>query len=99
LALTVLAKDKGYELVCCTDCNAIFVLAELYPGFGIPDNRIDRLYKPVLDGRIFQGYDGEIHVCGMHSLLWSGHRLSTSDFQVLPKAQRIYREAPRTTLS
>jgi hypothetical protein len=90
-ALIALAARKGYELVCATAWNGIFVTRELYGLVGISDNRIDRLYRPMQDGRIFHGYDGTVHVTGMDRLCWTEHpRLTSADFQVLPDATRLY---------
>jgi len=93
LALIHLAKDKRYELVCATFCNAFFVKAEKYALFGIENNSINAMYTPPQNGRIFQGYDGTIHVVGMDRLLWKGGRRVTSeDFQVLPQSSRFFED-------
>ncbi|WP_155986120.1 hypothetical protein [Thioalkalivibrio sp. AKL10] len=93
LALILLARMKGYELVCCTKCNALFVKSDLFGCFDIPSNSIWSLYSPVCDGRIFHGYDSTVYVCGMEKLIWSGVKVSSGDFQVLPRALREYRDA------
>lgn len=94
LALIELGKRKGYELAVCTEWNALFVRREALSRLGIVDNFIGRLYRPLQDGRIFQGYDGSIHVVGMDRLLWKDQMpLDAEDFQVLPKALRTCREA------
>ncbi len=90
LALIQLGKIKGYELICCTRWNAFFVLQELYPTFNIEKNSIFHMYRPVMDGRIFHGYDAHIYVVGMSRLLWHNVQISTDDFQVLPKALRKF---------
>lgn len=95
LALIFLAAEKGYELICCTQSNAFFVRSELYPIFEIPSNFIFHLYRPVADGRIFHGYDSQIHVVGMDKLLWSEIALSSDDFQVLPRSLRRFGDAQR----
>lgn len=89
-ALTRLAKQKGYALACCTSWNAFYVKKEHFPKLGIKDNRIGTLYQPVLDGRIFQGYDGSIHVIGMPQMLWVEKTLSSEDFQVIEPEERMY---------
>lgn len=94
MALVLLGKEKGYELICCTPWNAFFVRKELYPEFGMPDNSINSLHKPIVDGRIFYGYDSYIHIAGMPTLLWSGVRVSSEDFQVIPQSIRRFSEAP-----
>ena len=96
LALVLLGKKKGYELAVCTDFNAFFVKAENLGRLGVTNNFISNLYKPVLDGRIFQGYDGTIHVVGMNRLFWQGGaRLGSEDFQVLPKSMRVWKDAQK----
>jgi hypothetical protein len=95
LALVSLGKQKGYELAVCTDWNAIFVKREKLSALGVNDNSIARLYAPVQDGRIFQGYDGSIHVVGMDRLLWRNIPLNSEDFQILPKALRVFGDAQR----
>ena len=96
LALVILGKQKGYELAACTDWNAFFVKQEKLPVLGIENNFINRMYAPMQDGRIFQGYDGSIHVVGMHTLMWKGGiPVSSDDFQVLPKAIRVWGDAQR----
>ena len=42
--LVQLGKEKGYELVCHTGSNCIFVLNEDFPKFEIEDNSISKLY-------------------------------------------------------
>ena len=94
-ALDHLAYEKGYKLVCATDFNAIFVRTEYFPVFGIQDNSLDALYQPKMNGRIFHGYDGTIHVVGMPGLMWHGVALSSADFQVLPQSLRVFGDAQR----
>jgi hypothetical protein len=89
-ALVRLGKAKGYELICCTEWNAFFVVREHYGLFGIPNNHVSSLYVPVTDGRIFHGYDGTVHVIGMPSLLWHGLSLEFEDHQVLPVGMRKF---------
>ena len=42
--LVQLGKEKGYELVCHTGSNCIFVLNEDFPKFKIEDNSLSKLY-------------------------------------------------------
>ena len=74
-ALIELGKSKGYELVCATQCNGLFVRAEDFPTFDIADNSIDAMYAPHMDGRLFHGFDSRVHTIGMPYLLWDyqGH--------------------------
>lgn len=93
LALIVLGKEKGYELVCCTGWNAFFVRAEHYPLFGIRSNAIFDLYKPVCDGRIFHGYDSFVYTTGMPRLMWAGVGVQSGDIQILPPSMRRFGDA------
>lgn len=96
LALIILAKQKGYELAVCTEWNAFFVKKEKFSILGIENNFISNIYTPLQNGRIFQGYDSSIHVTGMDRLLWKGGvAVSSEDFQVLPKATRVWEDAQR----
>lgn len=95
LALIMLGKEKGYELICCTGWNAFFVRAELYSEFGIPDNSIEAMYRPYMDGRIFHGFDSYIYVVGMSKLLWSRVEVSSEDFQVMPQSTRRFGDSQR----
>jgi len=95
LALIFLGKQKGYELICCTEWNAFFVPKESFDVFNIRDNHINYMYSPSCDGRIFHGYDSYIHVVGMDKLMWSGHSVDSGDFQVLPSASRRFVDAQR----
>ena len=95
LALILLGKEKGYELICCTSWNAFFVRKDLFALFEISDNSIQCLYQPYLDGRIFHGYDSQVYVVGMPMLLWSGLHVSSDDFQVLPQSARRYSDSQR----
>lgn len=89
-ALIDLAKAKGYELVCATDWNGIFVAAEEFPRFGIADNGIDALYAPVCDGRVFHGYDGTIYTAGMPGMLWREQAIAADALQIVPAEARFY---------
>jgi len=97
LALIMLGKSKGYELVCCTKFNAFFVLLEEFNKFQISSNSIWTMYKPLQDGRIWHGYDSYVYVDGMPSLGWSRQKtdLTNDDFQVLPESLRRFGDAQR----
>lgn len=89
LSLVDLGKKKGYELVATTSFNAIFVRSELKVGTAVGE--AFAAHKPVLDGRIFQGYDGTIFVVGMDKLLWLDIPVTSDDFQILPRSAREWR--------
>ncbi|MFA6543752.1 MAG: hypothetical protein WCS99_04955 [Limisphaerales bacterium] len=90
-ALAKLGKSKGYELICITDKNAIFVAAKDYARFNIPDNspaamRDDSKYRLTL----FQLYDGTLVLDGCNRLVWHKLPLGRFQLQVLPKLLRHY---------
>ena len=60
LAITKLARIKGYSLVACTLANCIFVRDDLFAKFGITDNSVDSLMPK--DGLTFvsRNFAGEI---------------------------------------
>jgi Methyltransferase FkbM domain len=84
-AVVKLAKEKGYELVCVTNCNAIFVDAQYFPAFEITDNSIETL-RLDLDQvtYLFIGFDGKVFLSGRQKLPWHGISIEPSDVQVLP---------------
>jgi len=90
LALTALGKQKKYELIAATECNAIFVTADQFPAFNIFDNDIDAMYNPLHAGRVFQGFDGTIFTAGMPRLIWHQRAINAEDLQVLPPSDRRY---------
>jgi hypothetical protein len=89
LALVQLGKQKGYELICATSCNAIFVLSEYYPLFNLPSNHVTRLWSSGT-GRIFHGYDSYVYISGMPRLLWSNTTVNSEDLQILPASLRKF---------
>jgi hypothetical protein len=93
LALVLLAKAKGYELIASTGFNAFFVTRDEYWKLSIESNHISNIHAPPHDGRIFQGFDSTIFVTGMERLIWSDVTLTQEDFQVLPQAARRFKDA------
>lgn len=89
-ALIELGRVKGYELVATTACNAFFIVKEEFSKFGIEDNSIDAIHKPVCEGRIFHGYDGTLYTIGMPKLFWNEHekRIAHDELQVLTEESR-----------
>ena len=85
-ALVKLGRSKGYELVCATLTNAIFVDENYYPLFGIQDNSIESLRNDKsLITHIFSGYDGTVFIRGYGKNPWYGIPYKESRFQLLPK--------------
>ena len=95
LALILLGKNKGYELVCCTGWNAFFVCKEYFDKFELKSNSIWHIYKPILDGRIWHGFDSHIYVHGMTKFLWNPTNLTNDDFQILPESLRKFGDSQR----
>ncbi len=73
LALTRLAREKGYELVAATVANALFVRSEYFAAFGIEDNSPVALRSDEsLVTYIFNGMDGTVFIRGYGKLGWHG---------------------------
>jgi len=91
-ALVELGKSKKYELIAVLGVNAFFVTAELFPQFGLADNRVETLWTE-RDGvtYFFAGYDGQIFLRGCRKLPWQeGTPLHEAQVQVLPAFLRRY---------
>lgn len=83
-SLVALGKSKGYELACVTTYNAIFVENESFGELRIGDNSIDAMYHPLMDGRIFHGYDAKIFTVGMDRLNWNSPARGIVDRAIRP---------------
>jgi hypothetical protein len=86
-ALIELGRQKGYELVCATPLNGIFVVKEEFEQFGIADNSINAMNRDSR-GRIFCTYSGKIYQT-MNKLHWKlkGRPATPEMFQVLAPAE------------
>jgi hypothetical protein len=90
LALTQLGTKKGYELVCVTALNAIFVRSEYFPLFQIANNDPHLLRENVaFITHVFCGYDGTIFIAGNGALPWHGLTYS-SRLRKVPKVFRCF---------
>ena len=90
-ALVELGRRKGYELVAANEVNAFFVLTELLPKFGIPDNSIDTLHTDHrYETSLYQLYDGTLRIAGYDRLLWHNLPIDVEKLQVLPERRRKY---------
>jgi hypothetical protein len=90
-SLTLLAKQKGYELVATTATNAFFVRRELFPLFEISDNTLDALHPDTsFHTRLYQLYDGTLKVAGYDQLFWHKLPIDGEALQVLPRGKRVY---------
>lgn len=89
--LVTLGKEKGYELVCVTLCNAIFVSAEYFSLFGINDNRPEALRTDLSAVTwIFSGFDGNVILQGSQRLPWHNLSMRSSQVQQMPQFFRHY---------
>jgi hypothetical protein len=91
LSLVKLGRQKGYELICVTDYNAIFVLGPLLPAFRIANKDADRLRPPAtLEFQLFLLYDGTFVMKGPGIMPWHSVPMRQEQFQALPKMFRGY---------
>jgi hypothetical protein len=91
LALTELAREKGYELACVLPVNAFFVKRELFPLLEIDDNRPQTLRVDTQEVTyLFTGYDGTVFLSGSRRLPWHGVAIKPSLVQVLPSFLRRF---------
>ncbi len=89
-ALVMLGKSKGYELICTTNYNAIFVVEEEYEEFEIADNSIEAMHVPMMDGRIFHCYDTSIYCVGMPNLIWDWSHKGNDWASAMPEDFTVY---------
>ena len=91
LSLNLLGKSKGYELVAVTKLNAIFVLAEYYPLFGITDNSLQTLREDTSHITYLAAtYDGRIMVLGNDRMPWHGIKYAW----IIRRVPKIFRSYP-----
>jgi hypothetical protein len=90
-ALVRLGRQKGYELVSVTLCNAVFVRREYFDLFEISDNRPETLRQDLSAVTwIFSGFDGQVILQGSRNLPWHNLRIRTSRVQQMPAFFRQY---------
>lgn len=104
-AMVELGKRKGYELVCVINWNAMFVLKQHAELFHIHDNRPAQMFYPHEEMRLFQAYDGTLHLYGNNNHYWKYQRdsegkitnikISQHDIQALPDGLRIFQPRHR----
>jgi hypothetical protein len=94
LSMSLLAKEKGYELVAATANNCLFVPKEHFPLFGIADNSVQVLRpNEELVSYIFNGFDGTVFVRGNGKVQWHGIPYSEARMQ---HVHRLFRRFPDT---
>jgi hypothetical protein len=92
LALVNLAAEKGYELVCITQCNCLFVRSDLFDKFEIEDNRPAAIRADEsLVSWLFCGYDGTVFVRGYGIMPWHGIPYREKKMQ---RVARVFRQFP-----
>jgi len=89
-AMIELARAKNYELICVVGGNAMFVVAEEFPRFGISENDIDSMQNQVFESKLFQLYDGTLVLAGCQHLIWHSIPIDQECIQVLPPEQRRF---------
>lgn len=89
-AITELARQKDYELICVNAENAFFVDRQYFPRFDIQDNSITALkyYREPL--QVFQLYDGTLVFQGApsHRMIWYNLPTDFNRLQILPRFVR-----------
>lgn len=89
MSIAKLAKSKGYELVCTTKTNAIFVNSRFFKLFGIKDNSVETMMTDEsMITHIFCGYDGTVFIRGCGMMPWQQIEYKESRVQQLPKWAR-----------
>ena len=91
-ALIRLGKEKGYELICATRINLLFVDRKYYELFGIPDNSLEVMRDEDEVTSLYIGFDGSLSVDGPCALQW--HR--SQKFRVQQPLPRFLRQYPPT---
>ena len=85
-ALIELARAKGYELICATTCNLIFVESRYFALFNIPDNSLAVMRDDSEIPHLFFGFDGHVFLHGDTSLTWNPRvALRENSIQALPR--------------
>jgi len=89
LSIAKLGKSKGYELVCTTQTNGIFVDSRFFDLFGIKDNSVEvMMTDESMITHIFSGYDGTVFLRGCGMIPWQAIPYKESRVQQLPKWAR-----------
>lgn len=83
-ALIELGVAQGYELAAATTWNAIFVRRDLFHILDIPDNRIDKMYYPIFEMRVFWSINCYLHVVGCDRLVRHNYIFDPEQIQPIP---------------
>ena len=91
LAHKNLGLQKGYELVCVTATNCLFVRADFFELFDIDDNSVETLRPDdSLVTYLFSGFDGTVFIRGHGKLPWHGFRIREKSLQQVPRWLRQF---------
>ena len=91
-SLVELGKEKGYELIAVTYCNAFFVRRAFFSLFGIVDNRPETLREDRSSVTyVFFGYDGTMFVRGRGLM---GHHSNITVNARIRQLPSIFRKLP-----
>ena len=89
-SIAKLAKQKGYELVATSLCNA-FLIKECFADKFLNDEKtIDDIHSSVYSNYIWTAYDGTIMIQKDLEMPWQNLKVHQSKFQVLPKLLRKF---------
>ena len=100
LALVELGLELGYQLICTTTWNAIFITNELYPQVtqwnsdGAFDNSLESLHSSTMITELFQTYEGELVLAGPKKMLWHNVPINIQKMQMLSKRDRKFPFSP-----
>ncbi len=85
-AIVELGRKKSYELIATTCTNALFVLSDLYPQFGIEDNSLAALRQDHrCETYLFQLQNGRWILHGNGGSIWSEGRIHEELLQIFRK--------------
>jgi len=87
-ALVRLGKEKGYEVICVTELNLLFVDRQYFEIFAIPDNSLAVMRDEDKVISTYIGYDGYILSDNPFHLPW--HGIGFKMKQPLPQVLRTY---------
>lgn len=88
LPIVKLGKKKGYELISVVGPNLLFVDAQYYGLFNIPDNSLAVMRDEDEVTSVFLGFDGSLVIDGPADLRWHGGKLKIP--QPFPRYLRQY---------
>jgi hypothetical protein len=85
-----LAESKNYKLCGLTTCNLIFIDDQYHELFEPQVIKLENLPDPEYVNRIWQTFDGEIHIEPQIKLLWHQINVPSLKLQIVPKVFRHF---------